>query len=978
MWVGWSCRCLVPVLALLIAACGTETAEPPADAGPRKDAADAGSSNDASDLPQPDGGASDAASSDAKFPGDAASPDAEPGDAGVPDAEPPDGHVPDAEVPDGCTALELAQDAGAHDFDVTVTRLTGTLTLGGAPLPTTNGSRGRLEIEDADGERTSLELGETGSFGFDVGLPPGTYAVRYRPNAGACAEPEAWPMPCEPVDLRPALSVLANMMVSLDLPTPPARAQISGEVTLDGAPFPSGSRPRGSIVFSSASGDFDHELGTSGAALYDVHLPPDTYEVRYEGNPAHCLTAPASAVPCNDALLDPAFVIASNGTASFDVESVRVQGEVRVNGAAMQSSGVTRGRLVFIGALSRSFTHGLGTAGAATYDVRLTRGTYAVDFKANGCPNPTPIPCHDGEILASTTINADTTLDLDIPAVWISGEVLANGAPLQDAPAARGRVRFVSQSARATSSRLPATGPATYAVALFPGTYDLHFLGNPDLCESGGMGVPCNGGQLSTGHTFGSNTTMNVDLPVATVAGTVTVDGASFPAEPVDRGAVVFKGANGSYETPSLGAAGPASFSVSLLHGTYDVRYRPNEALCTSASTPLPCREGPPLRTAWVLSSDAAPVFDLDVVRISGEVRVNGAEMPGTSGTRGRVVFDSTSDTGTFESLDFGVGGPAEFSVVVYRDDYDVRFIADSDTCRTTPEDAGPCMDATLATGLTIASPAWLPFDMSAVRAFGTVTANGALLQPGVDPGALEVTSTATGEGATLGIAADGSYAAWLPTGEVLVKHLPGDACTTLELSCFPQHVTEACEAPSPGGPGGGSGCVTEAPAYAPGEIFAFEGGSVGPDGLTTTVLSNTQDASGASTIDIYYEHGNTAYIITHILSGGTLAYASTQLLSPNTASIDYTPPYPAYVLPLCVGDTIPVSYTASGATTSYTMVATAYEAVSLPVGSVQAVRLEYEVNGTTFALWVADDLGQVKYRTGTMPDLTLTEHVVP
>lgn len=924
--------------------------QPDVDAGRR----DAGSRDaGAQDAASADAATADAASGQDALPG----PDVRPGeDAG--DAGP------------SCEPLEYSAAQAHRDLDLEVVELSAAITLGGRPLPDASASRGALELESSPGAVVTYELGAQGLRTLDVRLPPGVYEARYRPDRAACAEPGPWPFPCETRSLGAPLALSTSRAVGLDIPLPPGRARVLGTLTLDGEPFPNASSDRGALVFSSTTGAFSWSLGHSGPVEYELLLPLGTYEVRFSGQPGHCVRR-LSPVPCSDAVLDPTFVLRSDGSADFDLRSVRVQGEVRVNGAPMASATGSRGRLVFVGAGSRSPTGGLGSTGAARYDVRLSRGTYDVEFLPDGCFGATP--CMRGQVRTGVRLDGDLALDLDLPMVTVSGTVRANGAPLPDAAAPRGRLRFVAGPARGTTPSLSPTGPGSYQIGLFPGTYDVLFAGNPSLCEAGPPGLPCNTGVVASARTLQAPAaSLDVDLPVVRVDGALTVGGAPFSDEAVERGALLFEGSGGRFETPSFGATGPARFSVSLLSGTYDVVYRPNEALCDDATTPLPCRPGASLRTGLALTRDATLPLDLDVVRVSGELLMNGAPLPDATASRGEVVFNAGGTERAATSL--SPSGPARFSLVLERGAYDLAFRPNRDACLADASTAGPCLERTLATGQVVAGPASLLLDYRAVRARGRVTANRSSLPVG-PPGALELTSATDGTEARIGLQESGEYAAWLPADLYGVRHLPPEDCAAGGgSSCAPQPLTGSCPPSTGGGGAGSAGCVTQLPAFRPGEVSVLGGGGYE---ATYTVLSSVTAPSGDQEISVLLDNPPGLTIIDYLLRGNALLVRRTMVLVPGLNSVDYAPPYPRIVVPVCVGDAIPVATSGGSFNLAYTLSATAYETLALGTGTVRAIKLEYTLNNFRTETWWADGLGEVRIRTPYF-DLRLTEHRVP
>ena len=86
-------------------------------------------------------------------------------------------------------------------------------------------------------------------------------------------------------------------------------------------------------------------------------------------------------------------------------------------------------------------------------------------------------------------------------AISVSGRVTLNGADLASEAASRGQLVFTSvKEGTTTPVFIGATGLGAYAVRLPPGSYDVAYWPNPDLCTAASPpGVPCGGGALRSG-----------------------------------------------------------------------------------------------------------------------------------------------------------------------------------------------------------------------------------------------------------------------------------------------------------------------------------------------------------------------------------------------------------------------------------------------------------------------------------------------
>ena len=147
----------------------------------------------------------------------------------------------------------------------------------------------------------------------------------------------------------------------------------------------------------------------------------------------------------------------------------------------------------------------------------------------------------------------------------------------------------------------------------------------------GGPLVSCDGIALET------DTTLDLDLearrgspgglPLVTVSGAVTLNGAPFPDAGVRSGAIRFVGASGG----GMGTIESGRYSVELPAGRYQVNYA--RLFCVEGGGP--CTSGQLM--AETVVGDGGATLDLDVpsVSVSGRVTLDGVGFP--EGERGSV-----------------------------------------------------------------------------------------------------------------------------------------------------------------------------------------------------------------------------------------------------------------------------------------------------------------------------------------------------
>ena len=526
------------------------------------------------------------------------------------------------------------------------------------------------------------------------------------------------------------ISLTSDGVLDLDL----TAVVVTGTVSLNGGVWPEGVGSRGFVVF--------YELGlgaiatvpleVSGAATYDVSLPPGSYDVRYVGNPSACTGSELTGVPCNGAVLLREVSLTTDGVLDLDVPSIHVTGSVRLRGGAFPDASAQRGAVVF-----RSEENGvvqtgnLDVAGAVAYDVTLVPGTYDVDFVGNSalCFGETapPVPCNIATIHRGVSLTSSGVLDLDLDAVVVNGFVTLNGAPLPDETAERGQIAVVDSDGRhVTVATLGSTGAAAYSATVVPGTYDIYFVGNASLCSrETAPRMPCNSGVVLSGVSLSSNGVLDIDLSSVSVTGMLTLRGSELPAEEDSRGSLTFtRDDGGSVTTRSMGSTGPAAYAVALLPGRYDIHFAANPALCGRETLPtVPCVGGL-LFGGQNLESSGVLDVDLDSVQVTGSVTLAGATLPDESTGRGALTF-ALENGGVVATRTFPSTGLVTYGVTLLPGAYEVGFAANSSLCSSEASSRVPCVGGVLRESLDLSTTGVLDIDLQAINVSGAVTLEG-------------------------------------------------------------------------------------------------------------------------------------------------------------------------------------------------------------------------------------------------------------
>ena len=422
----------------------------------------------------------------------------------------------------------------------------------------------------------------------------------------------------------------------------------------------------------------------------------------------------------------------TSGQLDFDLQTVQISGRVTLEGADPgAASGASRGTLSFARAGSKiPVTVSLPATGAATYQVRLIAGTYAIELvNGAGCPRGT-LPCGTTPLRKGLTLQADGALDLDVAAAVapfdVTGQVTVNGSAMAASPTGkpRGSLTFrPTGGGSAVSTTLGASGAASYRVTLSAGTYDVELKGESD-CDSSNRALPCQRRVLRKGLALQTTGGLDFNVNVVRVSGSVTVNGGPMAgsATGTERGQLTLHDEDGSVAV-GLGRSGDASYSLQLMAGTYDVAVS-NATDCPGSSSlpPVPCQKHT-LKEGVALSAPGSLDFDLKTALLTGTVSVNGATMAqsATGKERGKLLF---SDAEGAVAAGVGASGAASFRALLFRGTYAVSFTNTLD-CPTDGSGATPCQSWSLNPSLSVQAGGAADYDLPVIELQGQLTVNG-------------------------------------------------------------------------------------------------------------------------------------------------------------------------------------------------------------------------------------------------------------
>lgn len=497
----------------------------------------------------------------------------------------------------------VLNDSGILDVDIPAVVVGGKVTQNGAAMPDAAGDRGHLEFSRALGEGVeavevvaTASFEETGLASYQVALFPGTYDVAFAGNAGLCSDGAA-PVPCNRGVVLPGLKLMTTGVLDVDV----KRVEVKGVVKVNGAAMAAGTDDRGALRFDAAGGlagggIVTQPFGASGLVEYGLSLVAGAYSVALVANPGQCTGEPAPT-PCVGGPVLSSLMLEASGTLDVDIPRIEVSGKVTLKGAALPDQSGDRGAVVFGRESGDATSVPLETSGPINYVLSVMPGEYTISYTGNaglcdGVKAPA-MPCSGGPL---TTLKlADTgVLDLDVPAVKVSGKLTRNGAALPNQPTDRGSVVFAAESGAAVAVPLGTDALADYALTLLPAKYDVVYTAAGGECMVAPDNLmPCGGGRLLSGVALAMDGVLDLDVKAISITGNVTHAGAALPDLMMSRGGLRWRRADGTGTGLSidLETEGAKLYEAVIVPGRWIVDHAANPLLCEDGVPEFPCTD---------------------------------------------------------------------------------------------------------------------------------------------------------------------------------------------------------------------------------------------------------------------------------------------------------------------------------------------------------------------------------------------------
>ncbi len=412
-------------------------------------------------------------------------------------------------------------------FDIATATVSGTVTLDGADWPdggiTGNDYDHEIDLVRTD-TKTELPVFIAAAGAYTARVVQGTYDILFRGN-----ESDIYNVTySQDVSLATGVVVQGPLQKSFDIAT----ATVGGTVTLDGADWPDG---------GITGNDYDHEIDLvrtdtktefpvfiAAGGAYTARVVQGTYDVLFRGNESDIYNVTYS----QDVSLATGVVVQGPLQKSFDIATATVGGTVTLDGADWPDGGITGNDYDHEIDLVRTDTKTefpVFIAAGGAYTARVVQGTYYILFRGNESDIYNVTYSQDVNLEQGTSVQAPLQKSFDIATATVSGTVTLDGADWPDGGVTGNDYDHEIDLVRTdTKTEFPvfiAAGGA-YTARVVQGTYDILFRGNESDIYNVTYSQDVN---LEQGTSVQPPLQKSFDIATATVSGTVTLDGATWP-----------------------------------------------------------------------------------------------------------------------------------------------------------------------------------------------------------------------------------------------------------------------------------------------------------------------------------------------------------------------------------------------------------------------------------------------------------------
>jgi hypothetical protein len=284
------------------------------------------------------------------------------------------------------------------------------------------------------------------------------------------------------------------------------------------------------------------------------------------------------------------------------------------------------------------------------------------------------------EICDLPRVLTNTTLNVDIKTVTLTGKVTLNGLTMPNDMKldgqTRGYLRFQNlETGDYYDVDFGETGAVNYSVTLFAGVYNVQVHGNYAGLQSV---LPGNRDmRIATDLELKTSMTKDFDARTVKLTGNVTLNGATMPNDTKldgqTRGELRFLNREtGDDYRIDFGETGAVAYSQTIFAGAYDIYVYGNYAGLQSV---FPGNRTQLIQRNVPFTADTTKDIDAKTLTLSGKVTLNGQTMPNDTKldgqTRGYMRLRNIETADQYDS-DFGETGGVNYSQTIFAGLYDI------------------------------------------------------------------------------------------------------------------------------------------------------------------------------------------------------------------------------------------------------------------------------------------------------------------
>jgi hypothetical protein len=472
------------------------------------------------------------------------------------------------------------------------------------------------------------------------------------------------------------------------------------------------------------------EIHTVAKGVYDVYYS-------FEGSGNGLISVPTNAL----GLIASGVRVDHDGQIPIDMTTVTVDRTVTVNGSPVSSPAVNGQGSLALRSHTPGDAVGFGDTEETSHPVRAIAGVYDVYYEqvqmGTGDNNAPVVPFNTGTV-AVVSLRASTSLHLDIHAVAARLNVTFNSMALADR-VANGQGSITIRDGDGNVNVWGTTDALGSTLPVIAGTYTITYS---FMTSGSGTGVtqlaPHNQFARLGAITFDQSRQYNLDVPVANVIRSVTVNGQAIGAVEASGKAMILLGDSDNHEQVSLGETNEISNPVPVITGTYDVYVRnTGQGTGANGAPVVPWNYDARLMTQVSLTTARTLTLDIPSVRVDRMLYLAGSPLSTDPGSASLELRDETG------RVVFGTTAQASYPVYMVPGSYSVLYMRDQ---FATGSQLPANTNALLPQPYTVQGPIVLDVEIPQGTFNGAVTVNGSAVPDASDNGFGTMSLTSRGD----------------------------------------------------------------------------------------------------------------------------------------------------------------------------------------------------------------------------------------